>query len=77
MNQQSLVLQQRLQTNLTPELRQAIRMMQLSAVQLEQEILAECSVNPFLEIADDTGLDSIGSNEEPMDDQLLREVQNI
>lgn len=70
MNQQSLVLQQRLQTNLTPELRQAIRMMQLSAVQLEQEILAECSVNPFLEIADDTVSDSVGSNEEPMDDQI-------
>ena len=73
MNQQSLVLQQRLQTNLTPELRQAIRMMQLSAVQLEQEILAECSVNPFLEIADETDSDSIGSNEEPLDEQFEHE----
>ena len=68
MNQRSLVLQQRLQTNLTPELRQAIRLMQLSAVQLQQEILAECAVNPFLEMVEDIETDSIDSSEIPDDD---------
>lgn len=68
MNQPSLVLQQRLQTNLTPELRQAIRMMQLSAVQLQQEILAECAVNPFLEIAEDNESDTIDIDDVPSDD---------
>lgn len=65
MKQPSLVLQQRLQTNLTPELRQAIRMMQLSAAQLQQEIRAECAVNPFLEIADDIDPDLPAVNDEP------------
>ena len=65
MKQPSLVLQQRLQTNLTPELRQTIRMMQLSAVQLQQEIQAECAVNPFLEIADDIDSDLPDINDEP------------
>ena len=69
MNQPSLVLQQRLQTNLTPELRQAIRMMQLSAVQLQQEILAECAVNPFLEVADNPDAGAIDVNDVPQDDQ--------
>lgn len=68
MNRQSLVLQQRLQTNLTPELRQAIRMMQLSAVQLQQEIRAECAVNPFLEVADEIESDLLDINDEPLEE---------
>ena len=63
MNQPSLVLQQRLQTNLTPELRQAIRMMQLSAAQLQQELLAESAVNPFLEVVEGTESDLTDSGE--------------
>ncbi|MYD45105.1 MAG: RNA polymerase factor sigma-54 [Gammaproteobacteria bacterium] len=65
MSRQTLVLQQRLQTNLTPELRQAIRLMQLSAAQLQQEIRAECAVNPFLEVVEeiDSALPDI--NDEP------------
>ncbi|MYC25245.1 MAG: RNA polymerase factor sigma-54 [Gammaproteobacteria bacterium] len=76
MNQPSLVLQQRLQTNLTPELRQAIRMMQLSAAQLEQEIRAECAVNPFLEVADD--IDSVieDINDEPQDEQSEHDLEH-
>ncbi len=67
MKQPSLVLQQRLQTNLTPELRQAIRMMQLSAVQLQQEIRTECATNPFLEVVDDIESDLLDINDEPLE----------
>ena len=73
MNQPSLVLQQRTQTNLTPELRQAIRMMQLSAMQLQQELLAECAVNPFLEIAEDTEDELPETSEIPQEDDLVRD----
>lgn len=68
MNQPSLLLQQRLQTNLTPELRQAIRLMQLSAMQLKQELHAECEVNPFLEIVEDFESDVTDIDEVPSDD---------
>lgn len=77
MNQPSLVLQQRLQTNLTPELRQAIRMMQLSAVQLRQEILAECAINPFLEIADDIEYDTIDLDDVPQDDLPQHDTEQV
>lgn len=68
MNQPSLLLQQRLHTNLTPELRQAIRMMQLSAVQLQQELLSECEMNPFLEVAENIESDLTDTDEIPQDD---------
>ena len=76
MSQQSLLLQQRLQTNLTPELRQAIRMMQLSAMQLQQELHAECEVNPFLEIVERIESDIADIEEVPNDDPEHDSIQD-
>lgn len=42
------------QLTLTPQLRQAIRLLQLSSVELEQEINAAVEANPFLEHEGDT-----------------------
>lgn len=83
MNQPSLVLQQRLQTNLTPELRQAIRLMQLSTAQLQQELRAECAVNPFLEISEDADSDvtdiddspSVSDSESDYETDMYEDVQ--
>src|SRR5687767_15861940 len=49
------VLQTRLgqQLTLTPQLRQAIRLLQLSAAELELEINAAVEANPLLELTDD------------------------
>lgn len=49
---QTLELQQRLQTTLTPELQQVLRIMQLSSTELQQQLQTECDQNPFLEIAE-------------------------
>lgn len=76
MKQPSLVLQQRLQTNLTPELRQAIRMMQLSAVQLQQEIRTECAANPFLEFVDDIESDLLDIIDEPLEQHAEQDSEH-
>lgn len=49
---QTLELHQRLQTTLTPELQQVLRIMQLSSTELQQQLQTECDQNPFLEIAE-------------------------
>ncbi|MDE0093781.1 MAG: RNA polymerase factor sigma-54 [Gammaproteobacteria bacterium] len=49
---QTLELQQRLQTTLTPELQQVLRIMQLSSTELQQQLQTECDLNPFLEISE-------------------------
>ncbi|PKM05103.1 MAG: RNA polymerase factor sigma-54, partial [Gammaproteobacteria bacterium HGW-Gammaproteobacteria-5] len=41
------------QLTLTPQLRQAIRLLQLSAIELEAEITTAVEENPLLELADD------------------------
>jgi RNA polymerase sigma-54 factor len=68
------VLQTRLgqQLTLTPQLRQAIRLLQLSAVELELEITAAVEANPLLELQDegaDGGADTAEPNAESGPDE--------
>jgi len=66
----SLQLRQGQQLALTPQLRQAIRLLQLSTVELEAEITAAVESNPLLERSDETQ-DSLvpvdGSDDAPTD----------
>jgi RNA polymerase sigma-54 factor len=48
---------------MTPQLQQAIRLLQLSTLELQQEIQEALDANPMLETADDDGAPS-----EPVDD---------
>lgn len=48
---------------MTPQLQQAIRLLQLSTLELQQEIQEALDANPMLEMADEDG-----SNSEPVDD---------
>ena len=49
----STSMQQRQQLVMTPAMVQAIRLLQLNAMELEQEVVQELEENPFLELADD------------------------
>jgi RNA polymerase sigma-54 factor len=53
------------QLTLTPQLRQAIRLLQLSSVELELEINAAVEANPLLERQDDAAADADGAGEAP------------
>lgn len=65
---------------LTPELQQAIKLLQLSSIELEQEILKKISDNPLLELDDDTQLfesldkDINKNNDVDNDDNTIDEV---
>jgi len=39
--------------SLTPQLQQAIRLLQLSSIELEQEVQAQLEINPLLEKIED------------------------
>lgn len=54
---------------LTPQLRQAIRLLQLSAIELEAEITAALEENPLLEFADDEQFDVAEPDHEGADAQ--------
>jgi RNA polymerase sigma-54 factor len=77
---QSLSLKLGQQLKMTPQLQQAIRLLQLSALELEQEIQDNLDANPLLEVedefnGDDSG-DSSTASEAPADiaDTPLGEV---
>ena len=53
----SLQIRQTQSLTLTPQLRQAIRLLQLSSVELEAEISEALESNPLLEALDDNGAD--------------------
>jgi len=57
---------------MTPQLQQAIRLLQLSTLDLRQEIQQAVESNPLLELADDFGDESLpDADEERQDDQEL------
>ena len=59
---------------MTPQLQQAIRLLQLSTLDLRQEIQQAVESNPLLELADDFGDDSLPEiDEERQDDELSTE----
>ena len=55
---QSLSLKLGQQLKMTPQLQQAIRLLQLSALELEQEVQDNLDANPLLEVEDDFASDS-------------------
>ena len=73
---QTLALRMGTQLAMTPQLQQAIRLMQLSAMELDLEIRQAIESNPMLELvedeADDVGADEVGADEvgadEPVDE---------
>ncbi len=58
MIKQSLQLKLGQQLSMTPQLQQAIRLLQLSTLDLQQEIQAALESNPLLEIAEETATDA-------------------
>lgn len=74
---QTLELQQRLQTTLTPELRQVIHMMQLSTQEVEQELKSECEVNPFLELGSTREESSFDELESPKLKDELEDADSL
>ena len=57
----SLVLKMGQQLTMTPQLQQAIRLLQLSSLDLQQEVQEALEANPMLEMADE-GDDDYSSN---------------
>ena len=74
---QALHLQLGQQLKMTPQLQQAIRLLQLSALDLRQEIQETCEANPMLELDEDSGAemsldsDTSSSNDDNSDSQEL------
>ena len=62
MIKQSLNLKLGQSLSMTPQLQQAIRLLQLSSVELQQEIQEVLETNPLLERADDNLMDSVESD---------------
>ncbi|MCY4014222.1 MAG: RNA polymerase factor sigma-54 [Gammaproteobacteria bacterium] len=69
---QTLALRMGTQLSMTPQLQQAIRLMQLSAVELNLEIRQAIESNPMLELVEDDGADAVDGDEmaaeEPVDE---------
>ena len=61
---QSLSLKLGQQLKMTPQLQQAIRLLQLSALELEQEVQDNLDANPLLEVEDDFAGDSDSDSQE-------------
>ena len=60
---QTLALRMGTQLSMTPQLQQAIRLMQLSAVELNLEIRQAIESNPMLELVEDDGADRVDGDE--------------
>ena len=63
---QTLTFQQRQQLRLSQQLQQNIRLMQLSSVELNQEIQSACESNVMLDWSDETSFDDETSYDEPI-----------
>ena len=63
---QSIKLKQKQSLVMTPQLQQAIKLLQLSNLELGQHLQAQVDENPFLELGDidDSGLDTAEPNSE-------------
>ena len=68
---QSLSLKLGQQLKMTPQLQQAIRLLQLSAVELEQEVQDNLDANPLLENEDDFA--AHGGNDSQQDSEHLND----
>lgn len=61
---------------MTPQLRQAIRLLQLSAVELEAEMIEAVESNPLLEWDEDDGAPDTAENAATQDDPPPREIEH-
>jgi RNA polymerase sigma-54 factor len=64
-----LVQTQRL--SLTPEMKQALSVLQMSAVELRDLILEEAQENPLIEVEEDYAQETLASEEESYEDEIL------
>ena len=67
---QSLQLKLGQQLTMTPQLQQAIRLLQLSTLDLQQEIQQALDCNPLLEESDDDLLD-LGEQDQRQEDETI------
>ena len=79
MPQQTLTLRTTQTLSMTPQLQQAIRLLQLSTVELQQEIDNALESNPLLEVeeqkpGDDSGPAELGS--ESFDEKVEKEIES-
>jgi RNA polymerase sigma-54 factor len=73
---QSLQIRQTQSLTLTPQLRQAIRLLQLSSIELETEISEAIESNPLLEAVDSEGSDSNETSTEVKEVDTPDEISN-
>lgn len=73
MIKQSLNLKQGQSLSMTPQLQQAIRLLQLSSVELQQEIQEVLETNPLLELADEASPDSIEVDSSAKKEEIIEE----
>ena len=69
----SLQLKMNQQLAMTPQLQQAIRLLQLSTLDLQQEIQQALDSNPLLELEEDLDLPDVSSSEKDNIDTLLND----
>ena len=62
---------------MTPQLQQAIRLLQLSALDLQQEIQSTLEENPMLELSEDGGDDATAENEAADESSLELEASSL
>ena len=76
---QTLALKLGQQLTMTPQLQQAIRLLQLSALDLQAEIQEALETNPLLEMSEDLDIDAVEDNHEQvqahMDEQLRSHIE--
>ena len=70
---QTLALRMGTQLSMTPQLQQAIRLMQLSAVELDLEIRQAIESNPMLELVEDDGADEVDVDDADLADESAAE----
>lgn len=73
---QTLTFQQRQQLRFSQQLQQNIRLMQLSSIELKQEIQSACESNVMLDWADETSLDDDSSYDEPLPEEDVGDPLN-
>jgi len=70
----SLELQQHQQLRITPQLQQALHLLQLSTLEFNQEVEAALSENPFLESGETVGSDSASLIALPAENKITLEA---
>src|SRR5690348_11231221 len=76
-NQTSYVLSARQQTSVSPQLQQAVRLLQMSTVEFEQELRQALANNPFLEEDSPDNTETASTASETSDDAEIAIEEHI